>query len=84
MHVVIGSEVLRANLAVGQNECPEGEIEHEVLREWLGVSSEIVTKNDKKWARFYEQDPQKAMESGYTAQHYEAFQAKKQSVSNAR
>ena len=58
-------------------------IEHEVLREWLvQTSGEIVTENDQKWAKFYEQDPQKAMESGYTAQHFAAFQAKMKSVSN--
>ena len=87
MRKVPGLEVLKATWlsAKTNSRCPEGEIEHEVLREWLvGTSSEIVTENDQKWAKFYEQDPQKALESGYTAHHYAMFQAKEQkSASNA-
>ena len=39
MHVVMGSEVFRTawRSAKTKSECPEGEIEHEVLREWLGI-----------------------------------------------
>ena len=47
MHVMMGSKVLRATWrsAKTKSECPEGEIEHEVLREWLGISSsEIMTE----------------------------------------
>ena len=48
----------------------------------IGSATNIkpVTQNDIKWAQFYENNPTKAEENGYTAQHYEAYKRKMSSL----
>merc|ERR1712166_657119 len=41
------------------------------------TGSAPVSENDENWARYFEEDPAKATESGYTKVHYDAYLQKK-------
>ena len=47
----------------------------------MNKQSNACTENDHKWATFYEKDPHKAKESGYTKKHYEHYKQKSHSTS---
>jgi len=46
MDVMLGSEVFKEAWwsAKTKSKCPAGEIEHEILREWLGIGIDVVVR----------------------------------------
>ena len=58
----------------------EDEMDANTLAHWLEIDvlhrRQQLTENDHQWAKYFETNPKKAVESGYTKKHYEDYKRK--------